>query len=64
MKVLVAIQIEVDPEKWSQSNNGPWPEDDKRALSTAVRQDVKSYIQNLLDGAYNFELTDAKVAVR
>ncbi len=64
MKVVVALQFEVDPEKWAENNNGLWPEDDKRALNTAVRQDIKKHIKWVLGQQAIFEDCGVGVEVR
>lgn len=64
-KLVVQVDIEIDYETWVENNNGPWPEGPGRALNAAVRHDIRSYIQTLLDGSHILaEECEAKVVVR
>ena len=60
---LKVVMPEVCPLKWAADSNGPWPEEDKRALNTAVRQDIRDHVQYLLNGSAKFEDLGIKVIV-
>lgn len=64
MRVVIQVVLDVDAEKWAENNNGPWPEDDKRSLNTAVRQDIKSEVTHLIDSIDVFDRCGVKVDVR
>lgn len=64
MKVGFKIIMDIEPERWAATNNGPWPEEDKRALNTAVRHDIKDTVRHLLRNAAAFEELGIKVEVK
>lgn len=65
MRVSVVIQFdEVDSEKWAESHNGSWPEDDKRSLNTAVRQDIKESVRHYMSQLEEFGDLGIQVTVK
>lgn len=63
-KVVVQVDIEVDFEVWAENTNGPWPDGPGRALSAAVRHDIRTYLQSQLDNCALLQEAEAKVVVR
>lgn len=65
MKVGFKITVvNVESQRYAANTNGPWPEDDLRALNTAVRQDIKGTVQHVLDNIPLFEELGIKVEVQ
>lgn len=64
MRVTLRVALNVDSEKWAENNNGPWPEDDKRSLNTAVRHDLLEEIRFRLQNIEIFEELGVEVEVK
>lgn len=64
MRVTLRVALNVDSEKWAENNNGPWPEDDKRSLNTAVRHDLLQEIRFRLQNIEIFEELGVEVEVK
>lgn len=65
MRMGLKISVtNIDPEVWAKNNNGPWPEHDKNALNTAVRQDIRQEIVYRLQNIACFEELGIEVEVK
>lgn len=62
MKVRVSLLIEVDPQKWADSN-GQIVDSDGHYTATAVRDDVRSYVLNAIQCAAMVDETEAEVSL-
>lgn len=64
MRVSIKVVMDVDAERWAANTNGPWPEDDKRSLNTAVRLDIREQVMHTLSSVTLFEELGIEVEVK
>lgn len=64
MKISMKVTLDVDSETWAANANGPWPEDDKRSLNTAVRNDIVDTIRHHVTQIAQFEELGITVEVK
>ena len=57
MKILVTLALEIDPEAWDTTYG-------TGTAAAAVRQDVREYVLNHVQGAAGIEETEGKVELR
>ena len=57
MKLLVTLALEIDPEAWDTTYG-------TGTAAAAVRQDVREYVLNHVQGAAGIEETEGKVELR
>lgn len=62
MKIRIPLVIEVDPQKWADSN-GQIVDGDGNFTAAAIREDVRSYFLNLAQNAPMIDETDAEVSL-
>lgn len=61
MKIRVPLVIEVDPQKWADSN-GQIVDAEGRFTAAAVRDDVRLYVLSAIQSAALIDETDAEVS--
>lgn len=64
MRVSVPVLLDVDPDLWAEHNNGPWPENDKNALNTAVRHSVRGVVEKHLKKIAIFDILKVEVTIK